>query len=244
VSRKKSIRQKVRRETDELFTLPTVLVAGPGPWTPKSNFEMVWEGKLHRFETSLAASNFARERGHRIRLVIKGSADDHVVYLMRGLPSCGKSHTAKYLTRNSGVICETDAYFLTEVGDDPTCYNYDASLLQTARDWSYQTFKSAVRQNRSPIVVDRGNGLHSETRRYVRRALRHNYRVQLVEPSSRWWPKIRHSLERKQTSLYPWWARFLARKSRLTHRVSARKILQRMKRWNPDLTIDDILERI
>src|SRR5687768_12834933 len=41
---------------------------------------------------------------------------DKIVYLMRGLPSCGKSTTAKKLAGDTGVICETDEYFYTQVG--------------------------------------------------------------------------------------------------------------------------------
>ncbi len=44
---------------------------------------------------------------------------DHVVYLMRGLPSCGKSYTARLLMRDGGVVLETDEYFCTQVGTDP-----------------------------------------------------------------------------------------------------------------------------
>ena len=45
---------------------------------------------------------------------------ENVVYLMRGLPTCGKSHTARKLAADQGVVLETDEYFLTQVGQDPT----------------------------------------------------------------------------------------------------------------------------
>jgi len=38
------------------------------------------------------------------------------VYLMRGLPSSGKSHTARQLAGQTGIVCETDA---GPAGDDP-----------------------------------------------------------------------------------------------------------------------------
>jgi hypothetical protein len=47
-----------------------------------------------------------------------------VVYLMRGLPSCGKSYTAQKLCAESGVIRETDGYFYSQVGDDPHQYDF------------------------------------------------------------------------------------------------------------------------
>ena len=58
------------------------------------------------------------------------------VYLMRGLPCCGKSYTAQRLRGESGCICETDQFFYTQVGDDPQRYDYDEALLPDAREWN------------------------------------------------------------------------------------------------------------
>ena len=44
---------------------------------------------------------------------------DKIVYLVRGLPDCGKSHRAWRLAGTEGVVLETDQYFHTQVGDDP-----------------------------------------------------------------------------------------------------------------------------
>src|SRR5438105_13501535 len=108
---------------------------------------------------------------------------DNVAYLMRGLPSCGKSTTARTLVGVTGVVLETDEYFYTQVGgDDPTRYNYRQELVPTARQWNLQRFQQAVDAGRSPIVVDRGNGLNVETQEYAVYALRHGYRVELKEP--------------------------------------------------------------
>jgi hypothetical protein len=42
---------------------------------------------------------------------------DQVVYLMRGLPSSGKSFPARTLAGEQGLILETDQYFGVKVGD-------------------------------------------------------------------------------------------------------------------------------
>ena len=42
---------------------------------------------------------------------------EQIVYLMRGLPCCGKSHTARKLAGDQGVVLETDEYFYHCVGD-------------------------------------------------------------------------------------------------------------------------------
>ena len=66
----------------------------------------------------------------------EAAATQKIVYLMRGLPSSGKSHSAQRLAAENGVVCETDAYFYSEVGADPDSFDYDASLLAPARKWN------------------------------------------------------------------------------------------------------------
>ncbi len=46
-----------------------------------------------------------------------------IVYLMRGLPSSGKSHMARKLAGDNGLVCETDTYFHAHVGEDPERYD-------------------------------------------------------------------------------------------------------------------------
>ncbi len=47
----------------------------------------------------------------------------NIVYLMRGLPGCGKSHMANRLAGSDGVVLETDQYFYTQVGDNELSYD-------------------------------------------------------------------------------------------------------------------------
>lgn len=172
------------------------------------------------------------------------TVDDKIVYLMRGLPSSGKSHTARKLAGEQGCVCETDDYFYTQLGDDPEKYSYDVEQLKNARDWSFVRFQQAVDAGITPIVVDRGNSLSEESLRYARYCMEQNYSVALKEPDSPWWSEIRVLLKYKQ---YTWpvltiWSERLAQLSLSTHRVSASVIQQRMDRWQWDLSIDDILE--
>lgn len=69
-----------------------------------------------------------------------------VVYLIRGLPSCGKSHRSQQLVGSTGVICEADQFFYTQVGQNSMDCTYDASRLQEARDWNFQRFILAIDQ--------------------------------------------------------------------------------------------------
>jgi hypothetical protein len=168
---------------------------------------------------------------------------DKKVYLMRGLPSCGKSYTARKLAGTGGVVCETDEYFFTQVGDDPTQYSYREDLLPEARRWNLQRFKEAVDSGRTPIVVDRGNGRNLETQVYARYALEHGYKVEIREPDSPWWLEVKALLKRKHLTkpLLQDWAQRLSEQSQLTHRVPAAVISHWMDGWKHDLTVEDIL---
>jgi len=169
--------------------------------------------------------------------------NNKIVYLMRGLPSSGKSYTAKRLYSGSGMICETDEYFYTQVGHDPNRYDYQEELLPEARRWNLERFKQAVDTGISPIVVDRGNGLNQESQGYAVCAVNDGYQVELKEPESEWWQEIRVLLKYKHITkeiLYEWADR-LAQMSRAGHRVPASTIRNWMDKWRHDLTVEDIL---
>lgn len=167
-----------------------------------------------------------------------------IVYLMRGLPACGKSHRARRLAGDTGVVLETDQYFYTEVGDDPKSYDYREQDLPTARQWNFKRFQQAVAERITPIVVDRGNGLNVESRRYAAHAVDHDYRVELAEPDSPWWQELRVLLKYKQyvdDRLLDAWAAQLSEATRDGHRVPAAKIRQWMAAWRSDVTVEAIL---
>src|SRR6187401_1105591 len=141
-----------------------------------------------------------------------------VVYLMRGLPSCGKSFTAKKLAGESGMVFETDQYFFTRVGSEIK-YDYDEERLPAARQWNFDRFVQAIQARVSPIVVDRGNGLNEETQRYARYAVAAGYCVELQEPDSDWWREIKSLLKNKSSSdaQLDEWAKRLAAMNKSTH---------------------------
>jgi len=170
-------------------------------------------------------------------------AEEKIVYLMRGLPARGKSHTAKQLAGNIGIVLETDQYFYTQVGDSATQYDYSDELLSVARDWIFKRFERAVTESISPIVINRGNGLNVETQVFARHAVEHGYRVELKEPESVWWQEIRILLKYKHVTkeiLYQWADR-LANASRSTHHVPVSTIRRWMDKWKHDPTVEEIL---
>jgi hypothetical protein len=120
------------------------------------------------------------------------------VYLMRGLPGCGKSHMANRLAGTNGVVLETDEFFYTQVGNDDQVYDFDKELLPAAREWNLDRFRDALTQNVSPIVIDRGNGLNSETREFAALGIEFGYEVKLAEPDSPWWQELRVILKYRE----------------------------------------------
>lgn len=168
---------------------------------------------------------------------------DRIVYLMRGLPSCGKSHTARRLAKTGGLVLETDEYFYRHVGEDPLRYDYREELLPAARRWNFERFQAALAQAISPVIVDRGNGLNVETQEYAELAVASGYQVELKEPESEWWRAIVDLLGQRPASrevLYAWADR-LSEMSRHTHRVPSSTIRHWMDAWRLGITVEDIL---
>lgn len=169
---------------------------------------------------------------------------DKFVYLMRGLPSCGKSHLAKRLAGETGVLLETDQFFVRTNSAGETIFDYREDQLAAARQWIFERFQQAISEERSPIVLDRGNGLNEATYRFAQYAVEHGYRVELKEPDSDWWLEIRRLMRdrpRTNPQLAEWAVR-LAEMSRATHQVPLRIIQSWMSSWYLDLTVEDILK--
>jgi predicted kinase len=167
-----------------------------------------------------------------------------IVYLMRGLPACGKSHMARRLAGEKGLVLETDQFFYSQVGDDPAKYDYSEELLPTARAWNLDRFHQAIAEGVTPTVVDRGNGLNQETMQYARYAVDHGYDVELAEPDSPWWQELRVLLKYKQfvdATLFDTWSKRLADATRDTHRVPSSVIRTWMTDWRYDITVEAIL---
>ncbi len=170
---------------------------------------------------------------------------DKVLVLMRGLPSSGKSFSAKKIAGPDGIVLETDQYFYEIVGTDPQRFDYDESLLPQARDWVFEKLCAAIVEQRSPIVLDRGNGRNAETKRFAVYARDHGYRLELREPDSPWWLELRVLLKYRSQlnpAVLDAWADRLAAINRSTHRVPRSVIRRWMDSWKSDLTVEQILE--
>ncbi len=168
------------------------------------------------------------------------ATENRLVVLMRGLPSCGKSTTARHIAGDQGIVIETDAYF--QLGPGPENYFFNKDKLDEARAWTLCQFRDALLNDLSPIVIDRGNGLNHASKQYTDLAMDFGYSLRLQEPISPWWTEIRTLLRYRPTTnpILEAWAEELANLSRKTHFVKATTIRSWMDSWVDDLTIKDI----
>uniref|UniRef100_W5KW86 NEDD4 binding protein 2-like 2 n=1 Tax=Astyanax mexicanus TaxID=7994 RepID=W5KW86_ASTMX len=113
----------------------------------------------------------------------RNSGTSPVLILMRGLPGCGKSTLAKEILScgPDGLILSTDDYFFQE-----DSYFFDPTLLGNAHDWNQKRARDAMLDRRSPVIIDNTNVQAWEMKPYVTLALECGYRVDFVEPDTRW----------------------------------------------------------
>ncbi|KAJ3328846.1 hypothetical protein HDU91_004009, partial [Kappamyces sp. JEL0680] len=73
--------------------------------------------------------------------------EQHILYIVRGLPGSGKSTMVQAMTAglppDSFVVLATDDYFL----DSDNNYDFDSSLLGEAHQWNQERARQAL-QNR------------------------------------------------------------------------------------------------
>lgn len=166
--------------------------------------------------------------------------------LMRGLPSCGKSTTARAIVaEEGGEVVEFDRYFYTHVGTDSDTYDWSPRLLPRARARTIGLVAEALERRVNPIVLDDDNHLGRTTLVCTALALKAGYTVEFCEPRSPWWKGLRRLLEEPDANRdrLERWAHKLAHLSLSTHRVSVGSFLRRMERWDPHLSVETLCRR-
>jgi len=163
-----------------------------------------------------------------------------------GLPSCGKSTMSRRMRREGDALFEFDEFFYTQVGDNPKSYDWAASRMDEAREWNLNRIIAAIDEGVPRVIVDSDNQAHSYTRSYVCHAVDRGYEVVFQEPDTPWWREISKLLRDKQANAerLERWAEKLSVMSRGTHRVGVGTFRRRIKRWLPDITVEDILAAV
>ncbi|XP_043229505.1 2',3'-cyclic-nucleotide 3'-phosphodiesterase-like [Amphibalanus amphitrite] len=106
-----------------------------------------------------------------------------VLFVLRGLPGCGKSYLAdKIATTYPGtVLCSADHFFMKDAS-----YQFDREQLSAAHESCKQRAEHACLEQRSHIVVDNTNLRYWEWSEYAKLAARHHYLVLVQEPATAW----------------------------------------------------------
>ncbi|XP_077666186.1 NEDD4-binding protein 2-like 1 isoform X2 [Eretmochelys imbricata] len=172
------------------------------------------EGSLVRAFGGLSLQPPARAQPRRRRFSKR-------LYLLRGLPGSGKTTRARQLKREfpGAVILSTDDFFFTEDGT----YVFSPDCLDEAHLWNQKRAHKAMKNGKSPVIIDNTNIHAWEMKPYVIMARENNYEVIFQEPDTHWKFNVRE----------------LARRN--NHGVPREKI-QRMKdQYEHDITFHIVL---
>lgn len=101
---------------------------------------------------------------------------------MQGIPGSGKSSMAKLIADANPefvAILSTDEYWYTQVGDDPTIYDYDPIQAGTAHRWNQRRCAEAMVMG-DHIIIDNTNIKRDAIRPYLTLAEIFQYGVKVV----------------------------------------------------------------
>ncbi|XP_064265150.1 NEDD4-binding protein 2-like 1 [Passer domesticus] len=147
--------------------LPRAPQAGPAP-TPRPGGPGPAEERLLR---ALGALSLGPPRGGG-RLV-----------LLRGLPGSGKSTLARQLKRDNpgAVVLSTDDFFI-----ENGVYVFEPDFLEDAHKWNQKRARKAMKNGKSPVIIDNTNIHAWEMKPYVMMAHENRYEVTFQEPDTPW----------------------------------------------------------
>jgi len=150
---------------------------------------------------------------------------EKVIYIMRGLPSSGKSFLSRQLVKR-GQIFSTDDYWYIKNGT----YEFDITKLGIAHDWNRRRVEKAVEANISPIVIDNTNISIKEVKTYYTafyNAILKGYSLEIAVPTTKW----AFNLEK------------LVELTKKTHNVPADTIQRMLDKWE-DFSVGDVIEQV
>ena len=176
--------------------------------------------------------------------------DRKILYVMRGLPWCGKSYRAKQILdehNGDGVIYSTDEYFYKILKPDrPDDYSFNPRFLADAHRWNRVRAQNAIERGVSPIIIDNTNTTLEEFLVYAEYAYYQDYEIKIEEPTTQRWMEISGLLKDKRSNKarLKEWAKKLEIGSKETHSVPFFAIERMMWRWQNNLTPEKVIESI
>ncbi|NXT17587.1 N42L1 protein, partial [Syrrhaptes paradoxus] len=119
--------------------------------------------------------------------------------LLRGLPGSGKSTLARQLKHDhpSAVVLSTDDFFI-----ENGVYMFEPEFLEDAHKWNQKRARKAMKNGKSPVIIDNTNIHAWEMKPYVMMARENRYEVVFQEPDTPWKFNVRE-LTRRNTHQVP-----------------------------------------
>ncbi|XP_075598170.1 NEDD4-binding protein 2-like 1 isoform X1 [Balearica regulorum gibbericeps] len=140
--------------------------------------------------------------------------------LLRGLPGAGKSTLARQLKRDypGAVVLSTDDFFI-----ENGVYMFEPDFLEDAHKWNQKRARKAMKNGKSPVIIDNTNIHAWEMKPYVMMARENRYEVIFQEPDTPWKFNVQE----------------LARRN--THRVPREKIQRMKEQYEHNVTFHSVL---
>jgi len=148
----------------------------------------------------------------------KKAKNTKVLYIMRGISGSGKSTLAQELGEG-GIVLSSDDFFMI---DDK--YEFDPDAKGYAHWWNQGRAEEAMKQGISPIVIDNTHTMAWEAKPYVLLAQKYGYQIEIREPNTPW----------------KFDAEELAKRN--IHNVPKEAIEKMITKWEPNITVEDILK--
>jgi len=146
--------------------------------------------------------------------------------LMRGLPGSGKTTAARKIVRDRNLEPHQSRIF---AADDYFCkdgvYRFDVSHAANSYAWNRQRAQAAFAKRVELIVIDSCNTTVYEMRDYARMADEKAYAIEICEMDTPWAWKLDELVRRN------------------IHGMPRRSIERMMDRWEPNITVIDLLGR-
>lgn len=146
------------------------------------------------------------------------------LWILRGCSGSGKSFLAKELAGEDGQIFSADDYFMKDGK-----YKFNPSEISLAHVWNQQRILNAIVAQVPDIIIDNTNITLWEMRQLktiVSRAKENGYNVEIKTPNTPWAFDAEELTKRNQ------------------HGVPLSIIQKKLRQFVPNITVDDILEKV
>jgi predicted kinase len=103
------------------------------------------------------------------------------LFILRGVPGCGKSTVAETIAAQGGKVISADNFFIKEDGT----YDFDINKLGDAHNWAQSEAEKALSSGIAKVVIANTNSREKEMKPYQKMGEKYNYRVHVLVVENR-----------------------------------------------------------